>query len=114
MRCPIFCSNCFLKKFPRACRRRRLRTCSGSSPMRSIVATFGPETEEPEIVPFGVDGIAAGNTTFGHRFLAPAPIRVRRFDDYVPALDAARVVLDPARRRDIILHDARNLALAHG
>ena len=40
-------------------------------PLHSIVATFGPETEEPEIVPFAVDGIAAGNVTRGHRFLAP-------------------------------------------
>ena len=30
-------------------------------PLHSIVATFGPETEEPEIVPFAVDGIAAGD-----------------------------------------------------
>src|SRR5439155_17981203 len=41
-------------------------------PLHSIVATFGPETEEPEIVPFAIDGIAAGDTTRGHRFLAPA------------------------------------------
>ena len=32
-------------------------------PLHSIVATFGPETEEPDIVPFEVDGIAAGDTT---------------------------------------------------
>ena len=30
-------------------------------PLHSIVATFGPETEEPDIVPFAIDGIAAGN-----------------------------------------------------
>ncbi len=83
-------------------------------PLHSILATFGPETEEPEIVPFTVGGIAAGNTTRGHRFMSPDPIVVRRFDDYAPALQAARVVLDPARRRDIILHDARTLALAQG
>ncbi len=46
--------------------------------------------------------------------MAPEPIGVRRFDDYVPALQAAKVVLDPERRRDIILHDARTLALAAG
>src|ERR1700756_1707949 len=50
-------------------------------PLHSIVATFGPETEEPEIVPFAIDGIAAGNETRGHRFLAPAPFTVRRLDD---------------------------------
>ena len=83
-------------------------------PLHSIIATFGPETEEPEIVAFDVDGIMAGNVTRGHRFLSPGEIRVRRFDDYVPALEKAKVVLDPARRRDIILHDAKNLALANG
>src|SRR5712691_1158577 len=83
-------------------------------PLHSIVATFGPETEEPEIVPFSVDGIAAGDVTYGHRFLAPAPIRVRRLDDYVRKLDRAKVVLDPARRAEIILADAKNLAFAQG
>src|SRR5437762_1029928 len=47
-------------------------------PLHSILATFGPETEEPDIVPFAVDGIAAGDVTHGHRFLAPAPFRVKR------------------------------------
>jgi glycyl-tRNA synthetase beta chain len=83
-------------------------------PLHAILATFGPETEEPEIVHFSVAGIAAGNVTYGHRFLAPEAIRVRRFDDYVTSLQNAKVVLDPARRRDIILYDARNLAHAHG
>ena len=83
-------------------------------PLHSILATFGPETEEPEVVPFEVDGIVAGKTTRGHRFMAPGEISVRRFDDYVPALEKAKVVLDPARRRDIILHDARDLAFASG
>lgn len=83
-------------------------------PLHAILATFGPETEDTQVVPFAVDGLQAGAFTFGHRFMAPGKIRVRRFDDYVPALEKAKVVLDPARRRDIILHDARNLALAQG
>src|SRR6185503_17856401 len=83
-------------------------------PLHSIVATFGPETEEPDIVPFKLDGIAAGDTTHGHRFMAPAPIKVRHFDDYVKKLDAAKVVVDPSRRAQIILADAKNLAFAQG
>src|SRR5690349_5065556 len=83
-------------------------------PLHSIVATFGPETEEPEIVRFNIDGVESGNVTRGHRFMAPAPITVKRFDDYVAKLNAAKVVLDPARRADMILHDARNLAFAQG
>ena len=83
-------------------------------PLHSIVATFGPETEEPEIVPFAVGGIAAGNETRGHRFLAPAPFTVRRFADYAQKLGNAKVVLDAERRRDIILTEAKQLAFAQG
>ena len=83
-------------------------------PLHSIVATFGPETEEPDIVRFDVDGLAAGDDTRGHRFMAPAPFKVRHFDDYVAKLEKAKVVLDPARRADIIRADAKNLAFAQG
>lgn len=83
-------------------------------PLHAILCTFGAETEEPEIVPFEVDGIVSGNVTYGHRFHAPGAITVRRFDDYVASLERARVVLDADRRKEIILADARNLAFAQG
>src|SRR5580658_9640074 len=83
-------------------------------PLHSIVATFGPETEDPDIVPFRVDGIAAGNETRGHRFLAPEPFTVRRLADYMDKLGKAKVVLDAERRRDIIITEAKQLAFAQG
>ncbi len=83
-------------------------------PLHSIVATFGIETEEPEVVKFELPGVAIGQTTYGHRFMAPAAIEVRRFDDYVSKLEAAKVVLDPERRKDIIQTEAKNLAFAQG
>jgi len=83
-------------------------------PLHSIVATFGPETEEPAVVPFQVEGIAAGRMTRGHRFLASGPIEVRHFDDYADKLARAKVVLDPERRKETILADAKNLAFAQG
>ncbi|MEA2796469.1 MAG: glycyl-tRNA synthetase beta chain [Bradyrhizobium sp.] len=83
-------------------------------PLHSIVATFGMETEEPDVVKFAVDGIEAGQTTYGHRFMAPAPISVRRFEDYQVKLHAAKVVLEPHGRKDIILADAKQLAFAQG
>ena len=52
--------------------------------------------------------------TRGHRFMAPEPFKVRRLDDYLQKLDKAKVVLDAERRRDIILTDAKNLALRAG
>ncbi|MBO0903652.1 glycine--tRNA ligase subunit beta [Jiella sonneratiae] len=83
-------------------------------PLQSILCTFGPETEEPVVVDFEVGGIRAGNLTAGHRFHAPEPFRVRRFDDYAAGLEKAFVVLDAERRKDIIRHDAENLAFAKG
>jgi glycyl-tRNA synthetase beta chain len=97
---------------------KSMRWGSGSlswvRPLHSIVATFGPQTEDPDVVPFSIDGIAAGNVTRGHRFMAPAPFAVRRFDDYRDKLEKAKVVLDQARRAEIILADAKNLAFAQG
>ncbi|MBI5130169.1 MAG: glycine--tRNA ligase subunit beta [Rhodopseudomonas palustris] len=81
-------------------------------PLHSIIATFGIDTEEPEVVSFDISGIKAGQVTRGHRFMAPAEISVRRFEDYEAKLYAAKVVLDPQRRKDIILADAKTLAQA--
>jgi glycyl-tRNA synthetase beta chain len=83
-------------------------------PLHAIVATFGIDTEEPDIVKFDIDGIEAGQTTHGHRFMAPAAISVRRFEDYEAKLKAAKVVLDPQVRKDIILADAKQLAFVQG
>ncbi|WP_298379446.1 glycine--tRNA ligase subunit beta [uncultured Bradyrhizobium sp.] len=83
-------------------------------PLHAITATFGLETEEPDIVKFSVDGIEAGQTTYGHRFMAPSAISVRRFEDYEAKLKAAKVILDPQARKDIILEDAKELAFAQG
>ncbi|MCK1737806.1 glycine--tRNA ligase subunit beta [Bradyrhizobium sp. 138] len=83
-------------------------------PLHAITATFGLETEEPDVVKFEVDGVAAGQTTYGHRFMAPDAIQVRRFEDYEAKLLAAKVVLDPERRKDAILTDAKQLAFAQG
>jgi len=83
-------------------------------PLRAITATFGTENDEPVVVPFKSNTVESGQTTFGHRFLAPDAIRVKRFDDYVQALEKAKVVLDIDRRKEIIKADADNLAFAQG
>jgi glycyl-tRNA synthetase beta chain len=83
-------------------------------PLRAITATFGAENEEPVVIPFASNELNSGQTTFGHRFLAPEAIKVRRFDDYAAALERAKVVLDIDRRKDIIKTDAEHLAFAQG
>lgn len=83
-------------------------------PLQSILCTFGPETEEPEVVHFEIDGLKSGDLTRGHRFLSEGEIKVRRLDDWMAKLEAAHVVVDRERRKDIILNDAKDLALAQG
>ncbi|WP_375598149.1 glycine--tRNA ligase subunit beta [Devosia sp. Naph2] len=97
---------------------KSMRWGSGSfnwvRPLRAITATFGTENDEPIVVPFAAAGLESGQTTFGHRFLAPDAIRVKRLEDYQIALERAKVVLDIDRRKDIIRTDADNLAFAQG
>ncbi|MBK8007080.1 MAG: glycine--tRNA ligase subunit beta [Rhizobiales bacterium] len=83
-------------------------------PLHSIICTFGPETEEPEVVRFDIGGVQSGNTTLGHRVMSSGEITVKRLEDYARKLEAARVVLDADRRKEIILADAKNIALAQG
>jgi glycyl-tRNA synthetase beta chain len=78
-------------------------------PLKSILCCF-----DGEPISFAVDGITSGNTTRGHRFLAPEEITVRRFEDYAQKLYDAKVIVDAARRADTIRTEARNLAFAQG
>jgi len=61
-----------------------------------------------------VDDIKSSNVTFGHRFMAPQNITVRRFEDYATSLRKAKVIIDADQRREVILADANNLAFAQG
>jgi len=76
-------------------------------PLHSIVCTL-----DGEVVPFEIDGITSGDTTYGHRFMGPDAITVRTFEDYVEKLERQKVMLDPEARAAHILEDAKNLAHA--
>ncbi len=66
-------------------------------------------------LPFALPGGApVGGVTTGHRFLAPAPIPISSAADYRARLRAARVVLDPAERRRIVVEGGDALAAAEG
>ncbi len=82
-------------------------------PLHSILCILTDE-HGAEVVPLEIDGLKAGDTTRGHRFMAPGEIRVASFEDYVGKLKAAHVVLDPAERAETIWHDAQQKAFALG
>ena len=82
-------------------------------PLQSILCLLSDEAGA-HVVPLSVDGIAAGNTTEGHRFLGAGRFSVQGFDDYVVKLKRSFVVLDSAEREAAIWQGAQNLAFAAG
>ncbi|MFB3817695.1 MAG: glycine--tRNA ligase subunit beta [Candidatus Methylomirabilales bacterium] len=66
-------------------------------PIRWLLATYGGR-----VLPVAVDGLAAEGKTYGHRFLAPRGVRVRSFAEYQAALEERFVIVDPARRREMV------------
>ncbi|MBL9055460.1 MAG: glycine--tRNA ligase subunit beta, partial [Rhodobacteraceae bacterium] len=82
-------------------------------PLHSILCLLTDESGA-HVVPLTVDGITAGNTTEGHRFLGQGRFAVHSFDDYAVKLKRAHVVLDSAEREAAIWQGAQNLAFAAG
>ncbi len=80
-------------------------------PLHSVLSILGKN--EVEVVPVDVD-VPVGDSTEGHRFMAPGRFRVSSFEDYEAKLKAAFVMLDPTERADLIWHDATNGAFALG
>ena len=74
-------------------------------PLRGILCVF-----DGAVVPFTVDGIKSGDTTYGHRFMAPAPLTITQPADYLGALEGAFVLADAAIREAIIAETATQLA----
>ncbi len=92
---------------------KSMRWGSGSlrwvRPLHSILCCF-----DGAPLNFEIDGVKAGDSTRGHRFMAPDIIRVLNFDDYRAALEKACVCLDPEARKARILKQAEGLAAKQG
>ena len=81
-------------------------------PIRNILCLFGEQ-----VVPITVDGVAATNTTWGHRLhhrQDPEPIRIASPEVYEAALEAAGVVVSVEARRLRIAAQLEALATEAG
>ncbi|TWH06091.1 MULTISPECIES: glycine--tRNA ligase subunit beta [Pseudoxanthomonas] len=67
-----------------------------------------------EVVPAQVLGVAAGRSSRGHRFEANGPVEIAAPGQYVEALRAAKVLVDPAERRARIVEQAEQAAAQAG
>lgn len=78
---------------------------SFARPIRWLVCLLGNQP-----VPFSLDGITAGSTTFGHRNFTTGPIPVSDADQYEAVLTAWRVIPNPEARRQRILAELNRLS----
>jgi glycyl-tRNA synthetase beta chain len=97
---------------------KSMRWANGSfrwvRPLRSVIALFDGRILTGTLdlgngltMPFGA-------TTSGHRFMSDGPIEVTGFADYRNRLAAAKVMLDPAERRNTIAEAAAKITAAEG
>ncbi len=97
---------------------KSMRWGSGSlrwvRPLHSILCILTDDAGEARVVDLDVDGIKAGNTTEGHRFMGDGRFAVTSFEDYEARLKRAKVILDPRERADHIWQEATNQAFAAG
>jgi glycyl-tRNA synthetase beta chain len=73
-------------------------------PVHWIVSLYGEE-----VIPLRFGNVAAGRTTYGHRFLAPGSVDLPSADAYVGRLADARVYVDLDVRKDRIRTGLREM-----
>jgi len=74
-------------------------------PLHNILCIF-----DGKVVPVEFGPVKAGNTTYGHRFLAPKAITISKAADYEAALEKANVIADREKRKAFILQQAEDAA----
>ena len=78
-------------------------------PIRWIVALYGTE-----VVPFTLANVTSGNTSRGHRTLAPQDFVIASPADYEAACEKAYIIVDQERRRAMITEQIAETAQAAG
>ncbi|EYD71073.1 glycine--tRNA ligase subunit beta [Limimaricola hongkongensis] len=82
-------------------------------PLHSILCILSDE-QGARVVPMEVDGIAAGDSTRGHRFMGPDAFSVTSFEDYEAKLKRGCVLLRADERAETIWSEASSQAFAQG
>jgi len=78
-------------------------------PVHWIVSLFGGKK-----IPISMGNIKSGDETRGHRFMAPASIKVTSISSYLEEIKKAYVIIDPDERKKIIQKKIIELAAEAG
>lgn len=73
-------------------------------PVHWIVALL-----DGEVVPFTFGSVKSGNESRGHRFMAPDAFKVSGLSDYLEKTEKAFVIVDPEKRRELIMEQVNQL-----
>ncbi len=92
---------------------KSMRWGSGSisfaRPIQWLVALYGGQ-----IIPCQVNNVKSGQTTRGHRFMAPADQEVGDFNNYLENLRRAHVIADPTERKQAVAKEITESAKQAG
>lgn len=78
-------------------------------PLRWAVALL-----DQEVVPFTIENVVSGNTSYGHRQLSQGRVTIEHPDKYLETLKSVYVIADFDLRREIIRKQVDNLAAQIG
>lgn len=90
---------------PKRMRWTSSRRITFSRPVRWILALYGDK-----VVDLSFGEVRSGRITYGHRFLSPGPIELKRAEDYIRVLEENHVIPDVEKRRRMVLQEINRLA----
>ncbi len=106
---PEICSRVIAQlPFPKSMRWKDL-DMRFARPIHWIVALYNGA-----VVPFTFGNIDSGDTTRGHRFMAPDSVKVTGITSYLEAMKKAHVVIDQNQRKKMIIEKLGELAKKAG
>lgn len=93
--------------FPKSMRWGSL-SISFARPIISLVGLLGDQ-----MLNFTVGNITSSNQTFGHRFMNPAPVKIKNADDYEAVVESTGVIVDIDKRKQMLKDAIQILAEEH-
>jgi len=78
-------------------------------PIRWLLALYGEET-----IAIKVENVKSANVTYGHRFLAPEAMEIKKISEYFALLKNKYVIVDQKERKDIIWKQVQEVARQAG
>ena len=77
-------------------------TMTFARPIQWLLALYGGA-----VLPVNIEGVGCGNSTRGHRFMAPDTFAVNGIDQYLSGLAERFVLVDPGQRRAKVIEEVQ-------